>query len=268
MAELQNTLFGDGPVPTRAHPNDIVECSDGTVCAIRDALVDCRGGFHSDDEDRHEANVAIVSDILKGVEEWSDEYHTGNVDYPDCYAYIVEEVSHDWPERIKEWVESNYGDYYGHTDYDDVMDELVSHVVEGIDGDYESEYNGNEYACYSGSGCCLYSLDIGECEERIDIAGHDELMALHESGELDDVLDDLERDFCIGRSRRREKNEETGYYEPVGRRTYMPYEHHAECPTFEIYTMPGGQWRFVVPAERMEELFHEAVAVLNGCEEE
>jgi hypothetical protein len=271
MPELQATIFGD-LVPTRAHPEDTVECSDGTECLHRDALVDCRGGFHSDDADRHDANVTIVTEILDDVGKWAEEYCTENTDYADGYFCVINEMSHDWPERIEEWIRDNYDDdddHIDYADYNEFLSELVVAVHEAIDTgfDCEPEYDANEYSCYSGSGCCLGSFDIGEHEEQVDISYYDELQALHDAGELDDVLDDVNCDVCVNRNRRREKNEKTGYYECVGRETYMPYAHYKDHPSFEVYTSPGGQWRFVIPADRMDELVQEAIAVLNGCEE-
>jgi hypothetical protein len=271
MPELQATIFGD-LVPTCAHPNDTVECSDGTDCLLRDAFVDCRGEYHSDETDQHDANVAIVTDVLDGVGKWAEEYCTENTDYVDGYFCLVDEMSHDWPERIEEWFSDLCYNGEGYEDYEDdneFLAELVAAVCEAIDVgfDCEPEYDANEYACYSGPGCCLWSFDIGEHEEQVDISYYDELQALHDAGELDDVLDDVNCDVCVSRRRRREKNEKTGNYEPVGRETYMPYDHDADHPTFEVYTNPGGQWRFVISAERMGELVQEAIATLNGCGE-
>jgi hypothetical protein len=272
MPELQDTLFGDGPVPVRVHPNDTVECSDGADCLLRDAFVDCRGEYHSDDADQHDANVTIVTEILKGIDEWATEYCTENTDYVDGYFYVVDEMSHDWAPRIEEWFSDlcyNGEGYEGYEDDDDFTAELVAAVREAIDvdSDCEPEYDANDYACYTGSGCCLWSFDIGEHEEQVEISAYPELQALHDQGILDDVLDDVNCDAYVCRSRRREKNEKTGYYEPVGRETYMPYDRHTDCPCFEVMTSPGGQWRFVIPADRMDEIVQEAIAVLNGCEE-
>jgi hypothetical protein len=258
MLDKQYLLDGT-IVPVAPHRDDVVECSDGTVCARRDVCFDCKGGAHSNDDDRKESDVEIVRDILNGVVEWSENYHTDGGDYADGVAYIVHECSHDWPARVEEWIRDNHGDYYGRTKHDDRMEELVEYICNEIAAydDYEPEYDRSNYSCYSGPDCCLYSLEIGECEEQVDVDAFDELKALHESGDLDDVLDELDRDFCIMRSRRRVKNEETGRYEEVGRETYMPYEHHAEHPTFCIYTLPSGQWHYVVEAERMEQIISE-----------
>lgn len=256
MSEKQHTLEGK-LVPVAPHRDDIVECSDGTVCTRHEACFDVRGCAHRTEEGRHEANVEIVREILKGVEEWSEEYHTGNGDYPDCYYFIVNETSHEWPDSIERWIRTN-GDRMGHTKYDDCMDKLVEHICMELDGsDCEAEYSRNEYSSYSGAGCCLFSLGIGEIEEQIDISYYPELKELHDLRELDDCLDELKRDFCIHRSRRRVQNEETGRYEYVGRETYMPFENSTNYFCFSLFTMPGGQWHFVVPADRINDLICE-----------
>ena len=266
--DMQNTIFGE-LVPTAPHKNDLIDCSDDTVCRHEDTHYDVKGGAHSDADDRLAANVAIVEEILNGVDEWSCDYHTGNGDYPDGYDYIVHEESPNWPDKVREWVENEYDEFVNSefaNEHSDYMDKLVEHICEGID-DFDVEYNSSNYDCYSGDACCLYSLDIGECEEQIDINCYPELKALHDLRELDDVLDRVNTDCYISRSHKREKNEKTGYYENVGRETYMPYEHSADHPTVELYTMPGGIWHFIVPAERMKELVSEFLEERNNSDE-
>jgi len=268
MSEMQMTLDG-ALVPTAPHVDDIVVCVDGSECRHGDALFDCEGGAHRTDEDRHDRDVQVVSDFLDEVGKWAEDYCTGNSDYPDAYSCLINEGCHDWDDDVREWIENEYGDECGHTNFDDYIEEIVEKVCEELDGEFdcEAEYNSNEYAAYSGSGCCLGSFDIGEHEEQIEINGHDVLRVLHERGDLDDVLDDVNCDVYINRDRRREKNEETGYYEPVGRETYMPYEHNREHPDLLIYVNISGQWQWVVPADRMEELVCEALLDYHGYTE-
>ena len=267
MMEMQRTLDGQ-LVPTAPHRDDLVECSNGSVCPRHAALFDVTGCAHRTDEERFEGNVAAVRIILEEAEKWSEEYHTGNSDYPTGFGYIVDECKHEWPRAVKNWF-IDKGDIYGRTEHDDYLDELISYICKELDGGYdcEPEFGANEYAAYSGPGCCLFSMENGEIEEQLDVNGHEILKALHEARELDDCLDALDRDFCIGRSQRREKNEETGRYEYVGRKTYMPYAHNSKYPTFEIYTMPGGAWHFVVDAERMEELISEFLDARSESED-
>jgi hypothetical protein len=262
--EKQRT-FGDavGMAPvvetTARLPLDLVECSDGTFRADEDVHYDCRDNPHGTEEDRLEADVTIVTDLLNDIGKWADEYCTGNTDYVEGYYHIVDEVSHDWPAHIREWIDNKYGDVYGISRFRNCIDKLVDTICENVDGsfDTEPEYHSNEYACYSGKGCCLFSFDIGEYEEQIDVESHDDLLELHERGDLDTVLDNVNCDVYVSRSKRRVKNETTGHYEQVGRETYNPYDR--EHPTFEVYTNPGGQWMFVVSEERMEELLVNAI---------
>lgn len=264
MTDRQQT-FGDivgmdSNVPTRPHADDWVECSDGSVRREAEVFYDCRDNAHGTEEDRHEADATIVTEVLDGVAKWAEEYCTENTDYADGYAHVLCECSHEWPQHVKEWIEDSHC-----LDYDDCIDELVTAVCEELDADdAEATYNGSDYGGYSGEGCCLDGFKIEEYEEQIDISCHDELQELHNQARLDDVLDDVkDYEFYLHRSRRREKNECTGYYEDVGRKTYMPYEHNAKHPTFEITVGISGGWDFVVSKERMDEAV--AIAITELC---
>ena len=267
---LEKQMMLDGSlVPTARLVTDVVECVDGSECRHGDAYYDCKGEAHCTDEDKHERDVEVVSDFLDGCGKWAEEYCTENSDYADGYSYIVNERRHDWARLVREWVENEYGDSMGHTDFDDYIEKIVEKVCEELDGDFdcEVEYDRNEYSAYSGDGCCLDSFDIGEFEDQIEINEWEALRVLHEDGSLDDVLDDVNCDVCVSRSRRREKNEETGHYENVGRETYMPYEHRSEHPDLLVYTSISGQWQFVVDADRMDELVCEALLEYHGYDE-
>lgn len=271
MTIEQQRTFGqavgmESKVPTTAHRNDLVECSDGTLCEASEAFADSKGDYHSDAEARHESDVTIVTDVLNSVGEWADDYCTGNTDYADSYAHMIDEDSVRWHDNVEEWVEEHCDEY----DLDShIVESVVVWVFDELQGsfDCEPEYDSNEYSGYSGSGCCLASFDIGENEEQIDVSGHDELQALHDDNRLDDILDDVNCDVYVSRSHRREKNEETGNYERVGRETYMPYSHNEDHPTFEVYTNPGGQWHWVVSEDRMTELVDEALEALFGSDD-
>jgi hypothetical protein len=47
----------------------------------------------------------------------------------------------------------------------------------------------------------------------------------------------------------------------------MPYEHDREHPDLLIYVDVSGQWQFVVPADRMNELVGDALLECYGCDE-
>ena len=256
-------------VPTARLDDDTVECYDGAECRRGDAYYDCEGIPHDDDEERRYRDIEVVSDFLDTCGKWAEEYCTENTDYADGYSCIVDEGQHSWNGHVREWVEEEYGDRMGHTDFDDYIEKIVEKVCENLDGgfDCEAEYDRNEYSAYSGKGCCLASFGIGEHEEQIEINENDVLRGLHERGDLDDVLDDVNCDVYVSRSRRREKNEETGHYENVGRETYMPYEHRSEHPDLLIYINISGQWQFVVDADRMGELVCDALLAYHGYDE-
>ena len=258
---MQRTIKGcglDAVVPTRAHPDDEVICEDGWICKHSEALWDCKGRAWGAAGLCHDANVEVVTDLLNGVDEWVTEYCTGNTDYASAYDHIVNETSHDWPDIIERWVRDHYGDRMGHTEFDDRMDEVVKSVCEELDGGYDCEahYQRSDYDCWHGPGCCLWSTDIGEHEEQIEIASYPELQDLHDRGILDDVLDDVNCDVHVSRDRRRVKNEETGRYEYVGRETYDRGNGH---PYLMTYHMVPGCWHWVVDEERMNELVDEAL---------
>lgn len=256
MTERQKT-FGDtvgmdSSVPTAVHRDDWIKCSDGTLRHEEDVFRDCRDVPHGSKDDRHEADVTIVEELLDGVDVWVTEYCTENSDYADGYSYVVNELRNDWHDKVEDWI--------GY-DNPDLTTKIADKVCEDIDGEFdcEQEYSHNEYSCYDGDGCCLFSDAIGEYENQLELSAYDELQELHDDDRLDDVLDDVNCDVTVSRSKNRVKNEKTGYYEGVGRETYKDNSDH---PCLMTYHMPGGQWHFVVPAGRMEELITEAILEL------
>jgi len=258
MTEMQAT-FGEtvmmSPfVPVRAHPDDQVVCSDGNTISHCEVCYDCRGGAHSNDQDCHDANVTIVTDILNEEDEWTCEYCTENEDFADPYFCIVDETKSEHADIVERWLEDNWGNYLSS------MEELVDAVVDGIDGSFhccEAVYQRSDYGCYAGDGCCLFSTTIDEYENQVDFERRPALQELHDKGVLDDILDDVNSDAYVCRSRRREKNEETGMYEYVGRETYDP--HGSDYPSLMLYHNPGGCWHLIVNADTMKEVIIEAI---------
>jgi len=253
MSNEQQRTFGEPVgleplVPVASHPDDIVVCSDGTLGARRDALTDCKGEFHSNDEDRREANITIVAEILDGVAKYQEEYCTENEDFPSGAAHCVDEARNSWSSNVEEWILDARGQ---------CTNELVSAVCKELSSmDCELEYSYG-YGVYSGDGCCLWSYDIGEQEEQVDISCFDELQALHDAGELDDYLDKYNGDSYVNRSRRQVRDEETGFYKSVGRETYDLYG--SDYPCIMTYHNIGGFWHFYVPDERMDEALTDAI---------
>jgi hypothetical protein len=252
--------------------DDLVLSEDGGDVRHGNAFYDCRGRAYCIADNRHDADVEIVTDLLNIVDKYVCEYATGNEDWTSGYDCIVLETSHEWTASVKEWIENTYEeglDLLVELDYLDGTDGRLDKVVEEVCaeihgyGDWGVEYNSNEYARYSGPGCCLYAVDIGEEEEQIEINAHPELKRLHEERRLDDVLDYVRADAHVSRNRRCVKNDRTGLYEQVGRETYMAHANDSH-PCMYTYHMPGGQWYFLVSEERMTELVDEALA--DGAE--
>lgn len=254
-----NDMGLDATVPASKLPDDIVAHFDGAPIRRADAILDCKGNAHCDEEERHEADVEIVTEVLMAEDKWVEEYTTGD-DYGGEYTYLVNERPDRWPALIEEWICDEHGDSMGHTQFDSHLKDIVSAMCDDIDGDeVEAVYDRSEYATYSGSGCCLDGIEIGEYEHQIDINEISELKALHEDGRLDDVLDDVNCDAYVSRSQPRRLNKETGRYEKHGRETYGT---DSDYPCLMTYHSPGGQWHFVVSHERMVEAMANAIVTL------
>jgi len=230
-------------VPSRPHPSDIVECSDGSIRERQDTFDDCRGNPHSNESDRDEADIEIVEEILNVHDKWIEEYCTENTDYTEGYDHIVFEVLHDWPPVVEEWIKDTYGD---HTKFDGCMKDLVKAVCDDLYDSMEGEwkYNSNEYASYSSSGCCIWGFDIGEYEEQIDISDFPELQRLYNLGRLPDILESVNCDAYVNSSSIKWLRRD--------------FEEQRDYPTFCTSHCPGGRWDFVVSDDRMRE------AVTNG----
>lgn len=247
--------FGDivgmeSVVPPATLPDDDIVCEDGIICKHCDAWYDCKGKAWSNEDMRNDRDAEIVTDLLMDLDKWVTEYTTENDDYADGYECCVSETSHEWPEYIEEWLDNDDIDY---SEYKDKLVEYICYELKDW-GDWDWHYMSNEYARWTGGGVCLFSVGIGEHEEQVEVMNYPELAALHKQGRLDDVLDNVNCDVYVSRHCRRVKNEETGYYEDVGRKTYMPYTRDAEHPDLLCYHSPGGAWHAVVDDERIEEL--------------
>jgi len=269
MTNDKQKTFGEivgmeAEVPVGKHCTDTVTCSDGTVMLESDAFEDCEGNYHSDAEDRHEREVTIVTEFLDGVDKWVTEYAQENEDWTSSYDHIVFEVLHDGNRSVEEWVRENsdHGRWNATCRYnDDTVKRITKLVCENLDytSACEAEFNHDEYADYPGPGCCLWGTDIGEQEKQIEVNNHECLSALHACDRLDDVLDDVYCDVYVRRSKNRVKNEKTGCYEEVGRKTYKSGRTPDKLPTFYTSHTVSGRWDWVVSADRMNELVTEAI---------
>lgn len=250
MQKTFGDIVGLPPVvPTAQLPDDYIGTEDGENILRKDAFVDCAGKYWSSQENRDESNVTIVEDILNRVYQWNYDYSTDNSDYADSYYYIIQEDDN---------VKSAFKDYFDSFDFDGFVEKTFG-VGVTVDkkkvlrefyneiADYAStSYDCNEYASFDGDGVCIASFDIGEVEFEIDFRDFPELAKLHESGELDDILDRVDSDCYVYRTERRELNKETGKYESVGRKTYKIYGNN---PNMLVYCSIPGQWHFAVSDE-------------------
>lgn len=271
MTAMQCTFGEQAGLPDRVAParlpSDLMECSDGVSRSHSIVNYDVGGNAHADHETAHESSVQIVTDFLDEYAKGQTAYYTENEDYPAGYSHIVDEMKHGWKDTVIEWVEAELDEEHekllpdlivSWKELKKLAEKVGERVWEELDAsECELEYTPHDYACYNGNGCCLYSDSLGEVEDEIPFDYAEVLAKAHEQGILDDILDDVNADCVVDRNRRREKNEETGRYEFVGRETYRMYQEEPYGIT--IYHCPGGQWQFIVPQERMRELIVEAI---------
>ena len=206
---------------------------------------------------KNDANDDIVKELLDAEDEWIGEYVASD-DYGNGYAYLVSERSYYWSDRIGEWLDDNCTDGGGWKARPRYTGELRKALVEGIadrmdECDYEAHYQSNEYANWGGDGCCLDSLEVGEYETQIDIAGRPEFEALAASGDLEGCLDRYNGDLYISCNDR--------YDAESGRRVRTGYVSHG-C--FWGYSTGWGRWHYVVSDERMNALLCESI--VDYCE--
>lgn len=259
------------------------ESNVAIVTEVLDARLKGAEEYATDNEDYADGYAGILSEGSHAwkacIEEWvNDNYF----DYDGWKQLLVENedcIDHDdfdaWKDSIDAYNIANEGDGADLVVWTDYVDDRIHRVSDDsvIEAMFEGmtdcdacdvEYNRCEWHGYDGDGCCIDGFAIGEIEEQVDFSCHPELQALHELGELDDCLDDYKGEAWVNRDRRRVKNESTGKYELVGRDTYDPYG--SDYPTIDFYHDPGGRWDFVVPVDRMNELFQGALIRLFESE--
>ncbi len=256
MIEQQKTfgeIVGMEPsVPVGPHRDDWVLCTDDSLCRLINAFKGCDGKYHSNEEDRNEADLTVVEELLDKYVMWVSEYCTENTDYADSFHHCVSEHHHRWDECVEEWICESLMDCNQYDRFEGcTLSKLVESVCNDIykNGDWEPEYSSNEYSSYSGKGCCLGSYELGECEEQVDVAAIPELYDLYEDGRLCDILEDVNCDACVGSSTIKYLRKD--------------YAGGNDSPCFEFYHYPGGQWHFVVCEDRMKEAI--TTAIIGLC---
>jgi|GEM_PF-4255930 len=240
--ELQRTLDGE-LVPTAAHRDDIVETEDGATMRFGDVeFTDCRGKLYSTEEARDEADIDIVTEILDSQDEWISDYVASD-DYGNDYCFVAWEDIRECKKNVGEWLYNTYSDddYYSDRSCfeEHVEKALIDNIIDALDEfDLEPFYHPVEYAPYTGKGCCVGSIEIGEYEEQFEVNYYDEFKALAADGRLRDCLNKYDGNLCVNVGDR----DLTGKY-----------------PCFYGYSYGHGRWHYVYSDESMEAALCEAM---------
>ena len=251
---MERQIMLDGTiVPVGPHRDDIIETEDGEFIRYGDIeYEDCKGRVFSNEEDKDESNADIVAGILDSHSEWLDEY-LASEDYGGEYAYLACEDKCRWKDQIGRWLDDNYSDrpkrhsysrYLDRPLFDgDVRDAIIDGMIDKLD-DYEIEcsYSLNEYACFSGNGCCVDSFPIGEHEDQIDVNSIPEFADLAGRGELLDALGRYNGDLYLN---------------------YEGRDLSGDYPCFYAYTS-GGVWHYYFSDDSMERAL--CAAMIDHCE--
>lgn len=263
MATQQRT-FGENIglepiVPVSTHPEDPIECADGTVCHRDDVFFAVDGKAYTSEQGRDEAEVEIVKAILGGQEKWVESYTSGeyNNDYGDGYAYVAGEM--DYRYAVEQWVEDYdtslpkpYSKRYDGPYLKRIVDSMTQQIADA--GEWDSVFHASEYACYSGDGICIWSAEVGEQEDQIEVCSHAALDYLNDEERLESILEQLDGDFCLHRLSK--------YNEETEERTYDKFVRHG---SFTAIFNPGGQWQYVVSVANAK--LYPANAICELCRE-
>ena len=247
---------------------------------------DCRGIKHPDADTRHDADVAIVEELLDAHDKWVTEYCTENDDYASGYDCIVDEGSHGWAARIKDWLEDRYADFTGHLDADELaalITDTVDYDLDAVNADINDCDDPWDHADFIKWFCS--NLDADELVETIrerlcgssdcdiiygsneyarytgpgmfldgfDIGEHEEQIEISSVSEFailheDDKLNDVLDDVKSDSYVSRQRRREKN--EKTGKYEYTGRETYdpygSEYPDLLTYHCPGGRWDFVV----------------------
>ena len=237
-------MFDGSLTPSAPHGDDIIEGPDGPV-ARRDGFRAATGAVYSTEEERDEAEAEAVAELLNDIEASICDY-TQNEDYAEPFVCCAFEGYLD--DCLQRWYEADPA-------FEGLPAEVKAALLAEVDiytWAVELEYSHSEYAPYRGPGCEIFSAEVGEVEEQIDIACYPLLERLHEVGCLNQALAGYGGDLYLSE---RQERDENGYYRGTG-----DYVHHG-C--LMGYTNPGGRWHVIVPPEDMEEAL--VAAVIAYC---
>lgn len=238
---MQRTLPNCGLeplVPVGPHRNDIVFCEDTNVynerCNVYTAV---DGTCFEDDAERREHDKDLVRAVLDDHEKWAQDYLESD-DYGNDYAYLAMETSHDWPGYIEEYCLEN-----------GISCALVPYIAECIDdSDIECQMNRNHYAGYSGDGMCLFSFDVEEHEDQIEVDNNPVLKALHDRDELEGILVELDRKYCFHYSNHWDQDKQQRIFDKI-----------VNNGTFLMYHSVSVVWHYYVSRNIFDERVTQAI---------
>jgi len=254
MTLLQRTF--DGTLePIAPHPDDMVDCEDtGAYKRRAECVESVDGKFWEDREERYDHERDLVETYFKDFIDWSDEYRASD----DCvgeYAHLVWEDRERIMDNVREALGNLLGDEWEDSDgsNDDLIGDVVEALSEHVEFDTTTGYHG-----YSGLDVVFDSYDIGEVEEQVDINEIELLHDLHVRGDLEEILEDLDSDFCFQQFSHAiydEKGKFTGKYK------HEPIISRGEYPCIMLTNDTSLWYHYGCSEETLE-------TVYNQCKEE
>jgi len=184
-------------LPIAPHPSELVYCEDTeTEERCTDCLVSVDGKFWMDEQERTEHEEQLVKDYLNDLVKYHREY-TASEENVSQYTYLMGENPTDYRRNIREALEEALDEC---DDHDFLTDEVVDDIFEALDGDMACKST-EGYSAPSGIDVTFDSFNWGEEEDQVEINDHELLSALQARNELEDILDNLDREFCFYRPR-------------------------------------------------------------------
>ena len=228
----------DPEVPIRRHPNDMIVCAD-TGNRVRHA--DCH--YSADDEawedesERNDHDVDLLRTYFEGVIEWSDDWHASD----DAADHLVQEGGGGYMrDNVKAWFD-NRG-----VDYDDYPKDMIADICADHNLPMEVSIS---HGCFGSSDhdVTFDSYDCGECEEQVDLSGSELLTALHDRGDLEDLLEEIDREFCFYRNSKWDPATKT--------RTEGSIVSEGEYPCIMLYNCPDVWYHFGCSDDELQEVW-------------
>lgn len=239
----------DGELTASApHPEDKIFCSDGSVKRRGDAFADYNGDYHPTNDRMEMENMLIVHRVVDDIAVAVEEY-TKHHDYSEMYEHIIHENHTKWGEEVGDWLFANLN-----IECDGVVDAVCEQIL-GY-ALWEPIYDYNEFNHYQGNGVCLYSVDVGEIEEQVDITTHPVLRQAYNDGMLEHYLESYNGDAHLSAAYRYDRK--SGQIVKSG---------YVRGSVFYMYLIPGGQWQFVVSETELYRVAAEQLAILGGFNE-